>query len=716
MTQSLLSRVSNPDAIRANPFLILKEIASRVSRAAVDGFEDVDTQKIVLYALENKVHFGELREVLDGMVRSRGLYPYMNKEALSERELLAYEAHRPSGLTDVVFHQEQAEVYLRLMSGENVVLSAPTSFGKSLIVDALIASGNYRNVCVVVPTIALIDETRRRLSTQFGGAYKLITHPGQIPEAKNIYVMTQERVLDLEKISELDLFVIDEFYKLDPRRDADRALLLNQAFYKLLKTGAQFYMLGPNIERIPENFTASLRSTFISTPYATVVSEHVPISATRSDALEKLVGLCDELQGQTLIYCASPASARRVATALTAARRDSKSKELINASEWVGENYHPDWIVARALSNGVGVHHGKVPRALSQYAVRAFNDGRLKFLICTSTLIEGVNTKAKNVVIYDNRVATKKFDYFTFNNIRGRSGRMFQHFVGRVYLFNAPPQDDLPFVDIPVVNQTDDTPDSLLIQLEAEDLRGPSVARMERLSREATLSIETLKRNAGIDPGAQMRLAEELRSDGRYFHDLRWTGFPDYEQLVVACELIWNHFVGAGRLGGISSGRQLAFRIDRLRRARTIKKLILQELASQESPDADDAVEDVLDFVRTWASFHFPRYLMALDRIQREVFLPWIGAAGDYSAYAANVENMFTSSGLVALDEFGVPLQVAEKIATGLGDHSSVDGVLAGLRAFRVESVATLSEFERALIRDAQNGLGPQRVEVGTPA
>lgn len=706
MTQSLLSKISNPAVIQADPFSILKEMAVRVSRAAIDGFEEGDAQKVVLYALENKAYFGQFASALEGMIRSRGLYPYLEKDLLSERELLAYEAHRPSGLQEVVFHQEQAEIYLRLMSGENVVLSAPTSFGKSLIVDALIASGKYENICIVVPTIALIDETRRRVSTRFGALYKVITHPSQAPSDKNIYVMTQERVLDLEGIAKLDLFVIDEFYKLDPRRDSDRALLLNQAFYKLLKTGAQFYMLGPNIERIPEGFTTSLRSTFISTPYATVVSEHVSVPSTRANALEKLVDLCGKLDGQTLIYCASPASARRVATALSVSRRDTKSKELLQAAEWVGENYHPDWIVSRALSSGVGVHHGKVPRSLSQYAVKAFNDGHLKFLVCTSTLIEGVNTKAKNVIIYDNRIATKKFDYFTFNNIRGRSGRMFQHFVGHVYLFNAPPQDDLPFVDIPVINQTSDTPDSLLIQLEPQDLQGESIERMRVLAQDASLSVETMRSNAGIDPGAQMRLANELRSSGSYFQNLRWSGYPDYEQLEFACGLIWKYFVSAVRLGGISSGQQLAFKIDKFRKAKTVKNLILRELASQESPDADAAVEEVLDFVRTWASFHFPRYLMALDRIQREVFLPWVGDAGDYSAYAASVENMFTSTGLVALDEFGIPLQVAEKISGRLADHSSVDSALASLRSLNIDRVVGLSDFERMLIHDAQSSLG----------
>lgn len=707
MKNNLMSRVSSADAIREDPFAVLKELASAVNHSTVKKFEDSEVQKMVLYALENRSCFGSYKAILDSLLRARGLYPYLEKEGLSGKELLSYEAHRPSGLEEIVLHQEQSEVYLRLMAGENVVLSAPTSFGKSLVVDALVASKKYQNIAVVVPTIALIDEIRRRLSSRFGEVYKVITHASQSPASRNIYVMTQERILDFKEMPSLDLFVIDEFYKLDPRRDADRSFLLNQAFYRLLKTNAQFYMLGPSIERIPESFNAALRSTFISTPYATVVTEQVRIESNKNDALEKLVRLCGELDDSTLIYCASPARARKVAAALIASRMLDLSSDGDAASEWISANYHPDWIFAKAMSYGVGVHHGKIPRALSQYAVRAFNDGSLKFLVCTSTLIEGVNTKAKNVVIYDNKVATKKFDFFTFNNIRGRSGRMFQHFVGKVYLFNAPPQDDLPFVDVPLINQNSSTPDSLLVQLERNDLNDESRIRMDELKENTDLSIDLIKSNAGIDPGAQLRLAAEIRSDGKkYFPLLIWNGFPEYDQLEAVCSLIWNFLVQESRVGGVYSAKQLAFRIDRLRKAKSVKNLILSELAQQDSPDADAAVEDVLDFVRTWASFHFPRYLMALDRIQREIFTPWLGASGDYSAYAAKVENLFSSSGLVALDEYGIPLQIAEKISNKLGDHSTVDGAIAGLKGIRMSDLRNLSTFEKELVISAQQSLG----------
>lgn len=700
--------LSDPRAIEADPFRAAQDLASAVSRSAISEFDDPRVQTLVLYALENKQAFGKYGVIVESLARARGLYPYIAHEDLSTREELALEAHRPTGMKDVFLHRKQAEIYLRLMDGESIVLSAPTSFGKSLLIDALIASGRYANVAIVVPTIALIDETRRRLADRFGATFKIVTHPTQELESKNILVMTQERILDIEQLPALDLFVIDEFYKLDPRQDPDRALLLNQALHRLLKTKAQFYMLGPSIKHVAEGLSNLTGSSFVDTDYATVVTEQVHVSADAGDSISHLIELCRSLDDSTLIYCASPASARRVATALAAAGVGSSASKMRGAYEWVASNYHPDWAVARGFLSGIGVHHGKVPRALAQYSVRKFNSGELPFLVCTSTLIEGVNTKAKNVIVYDNRVAQKKFDFFTFNNIRGRSGRMLRHFVGRVFLFNLPPQEDLPLVDIPLVNQDDSTPDSLLIQLDSEFLSPQSANRVRQIRETSELSLAVLRSNAGIDPSAQNDLASHLRTQGgAAFEKLRWVGFPDYEQLKFACELIWKFFIGKRRVGGgVVSGSQLALKLNRLAKARSVKALVLRELAEQESPDADRAVEDVLDFVRTWASFHFPRYLMALHRIQREVYMDWLGAAGDYTAYAASVENLFATSGLVALDEYGVPLQIAEKLTPYFGVHGTVDEALHQLRSLDVRDVASLTEFEREMVLAAQAGLG----------
>ena len=61
---------------------------------------------------------------------------------------------------------------------------------------------------------------------------------------------------------------------------------------------------------------------------------------------------------------------------------------------------------------------------MQQYTIDLFNRGKINYLICTSTIIEGVNTIAKNVVIHDNRDGNFSIDKFTHGNIKGRAGRM----------------------------------------------------------------------------------------------------------------------------------------------------------------------------------------------------------------------------------------------------------------------------------------------------
>jgi hypothetical protein len=206
-------------------------------------------RELVLRAMERRASFQSYAPLLDSLTRQVGLFPYLEADDLGFRDRLAYELHTvPLQGETFVFHRAQAEVYRRLMAGDNVILSAPTSFGKSRIIDAVIASGQYSNIAVVVPTIALIDETRRRLSV-YRNRYKLVTQVAQSPAERNIFVFTAERLNAYEQLPHIDFFVIDEFYKLGAmNEDESRTVALNQAFYRLRKGGGKFYLLGPSIK------------------------------------------------------------------------------------------------------------------------------------------------------------------------------------------------------------------------------------------------------------------------------------------------------------------------------------------------------------------------------------------------------------------------------------------------------------------------------------
>lgn len=698
--------LSDPKTDGAAAFALAKGIAR-----VVNGGNDALARELVIRALERRDVFAGLPGVLDSLIRSVGLFPYANPTSLGTAELLAYEYHRAEGLSlegeDIIFHREQADVFRSLASGENLVLSAPTSFGKSLVVDALVAGGTYATIVIIVPTIALIDETRRRLS-RFGDRYKVVTHGSQTRAERTIFVLTQERAVERDDLGPIDLLVIDEFYKLDPSEDDgdQRSATLNHAFYKLSRRASQIYLLGPNINEIPDGFGQRFDCRFKRTDFNTVVSElhRVPWKGDRSEAFLKL---CRGLDEPTLIYCKSKPQAQVVATLLAKAELGVPDPMLDAAADWAAQHYHPDWSFAEALRRGVGLHHGGIPRALAQQNVAFFNDRILRFLVCTSTLTEGVNTAAKNVIVYEGKVATKKLNHFAFSNIRGRSGRMRQHFVGRVYIFDETPAEELDFVDIPAFTQGDDAPLSLLAQIEEDDLTLNSKARLSPVQGQRELSFETIRANSGIDPQAQIALARKIRLNARAWqHLLGWSGYPTYDQLKLVCGLIFDAFVGKRR-DGISSGSQLAFRLNRFRMVSgDIRAFIADVLANdnQVAGDPDAAVLAALEFQRSWAMFRFPKLLMALDRIQSEVLSSLRMKPGNYGKFASDLENGMMPPELVGLDEYGLPVQIGRKLAGALPLGQGLDAALAALRRLN-SGFVRLSAYERMVLERVQAGI-----------
>jgi hypothetical protein len=211
------------------------------------------------------------KPIWNDLTEVAGLYPYVETQELSASALLRYEYHKSPFLKDVFLHEEQQQLSLELQSGKAVVVSAPTSFGKSLLIEEVIASRLYKQIVVIQPTLALLDETRKKL-LKYREFYKIIVSTNQEPatDRGNIFLFTGERVVEYEYFDEIDFFVIDEFYKLSLGRDDDRAIALNQAFNRLLKFTNKFYLLGPMIKNIPVNFTQKFELVWFPTEFSTV--------------------------------------------------------------------------------------------------------------------------------------------------------------------------------------------------------------------------------------------------------------------------------------------------------------------------------------------------------------------------------------------------------------------------------------------------------------
>ena len=709
---AIRAALADQRAVETNSFGLLREIARLVNQRSTHN----EGRDLVIRALAISDAFPESeREILTSLVRSVGLFPYMTAElaAADLDDYLAYELHRAENMGgSIIFHSLQAKIFHQLMSGANVVLSASTSVGKSLIIDALVASGKFRKIVVIVPTIALIDETRRRLLERFGERCTVVTHPTQQeqPAKLNVYVLTQERVLQRTDLSNTDLFVVDEFYKVNMTGEtrSDRAVDLNLAFHKLVQTGAQFYLLGPHIQAIMglEAYEYHFIPSEFSTVAVDVLNFNLPTRGEERNL--KLIELCKTIDGPTIIYCQSPASATKAATLL--AESGLPASEAARAAvERVAEWYHPEWSVCNALSHGIGVHHGGVPRALQQYFIRLFNERRINYLVCTSTIIEGVNTVAKNVIIYDRRKSKDVLDYFTYKNIEGRAGRMREYFIGRVFVLESAPAGESFSVEFPIGVQKPDTPLSLLLDLDEADLTPPSRDRINLVFERSTLSPETLRTNRHTPVAVQEQIAKLIRSDLVQYEDaLTWTSVPSGPQLQTICEIIFDHLEGnLLRDYRVTSAASLAWHLNTLRIEQDLSAYIHRLIASRwEGTTPSDSVELGLRFIRNVVCHRFPRDLMVVDAIQREIFLEQRIKPGNFALFAEMAENLFMPSALFALDEYGVPVQTAQRLAPMLLPAASLDVVLERLVNLDLSEVA-LSSFEIELLEEIRRLTAP---------
>ena len=72
---------------------------------------------------------------------------------------LLYNTFAQSQLDDsVAMHPEQIQIINEIKSHDAIIVSAPTSFGKTFCVFEYIARTQPQNIVLIVPTLALVDE------------------------------------------------------------------------------------------------------------------------------------------------------------------------------------------------------------------------------------------------------------------------------------------------------------------------------------------------------------------------------------------------------------------------------------------------------------------------------------------------------------------------------------------------------------------------------
>ena len=170
-----------------------------------------------------------------------------------------------------------------------------------------------------------------------------------------------------------------------------------------------------------------------------------PSNSKRDVTAELAVRFASE--GPVIVFTTQPRWAESCAAGIQRAlqlRRQTRGVDIPKAFRDVEDLPHPlnsrvvaeSWLgsdanVVRALSAGVGVHHGGLPDAVRRAIENDFRAGLLPVLTATGTLAQGVNLPAKTVVIhtlhqYDadaDEGDDQRVSLVDFWNTAGRAGR-----------------------------------------------------------------------------------------------------------------------------------------------------------------------------------------------------------------------------------------------------------------------------------------------------
>lgn len=366
------------------------------------------------------------------------------------------------------------------------VLTAPTSFGKTFLVYEIIQKIQYRNVILIFPAISLLSENYAQLCSMEAfrdyAIHSLSEEDFDIAQ-KNIFIFTPERFLsfmDSHQGLHFDFAFIDEVYKIDNSFVIDQETLgenerdtaYRLALEYICNLADDMLLAGPYME-LPTGGTTAQASfnnfaqdnefvflrynqfEIVSKEYTTIKGRQQYVidsntieigTATKSKKIANIIRALSSPTENTIIYCGRRSDTETYTKALLS------DQELISTFqercstvdvpvyeiflEHLENTFGSDWIVLKALRGRIGIHHSLIPKYIQKEIINLFNCGALICLFSTTTITEGVNTSAKNIIITSSKKGRKNLRQFDAKNIAGRAGRFQQHYSGRVIDLN----------------------------------------------------------------------------------------------------------------------------------------------------------------------------------------------------------------------------------------------------------------------------------------
>lgn len=333
---------------------------------------------------------------------------------------------------ELYFSPPQYDALKCLFEKDRVILSAPTSFGKTLLIKEYIYRKKPHNIVYIVPTNALAYELEKSFKENKAFSEYVIfdkspntSNRKEENKEKLFFIGTQEKYLEIEQdlIGMVDLFVIDEAYKLQESIKSQRSYKLSETFLSsVTNTSQKVFLLTPKaiLDGFEKYNFYEFKSDFNAVEKNYVILEG---DAFFSKLLKK--GASEK----TILFCNSP---RQINEGYEAIKQELDSTRRTEFSALLESEIHPDWSVVKLLNAGILTHHGQMPKYVQNRMINLFNESdEYHILFGTNSISEGINTVTKNLFIHPEYNGAK--DILLLKNTIGRAGRLGEYPIGYIY-------------------------------------------------------------------------------------------------------------------------------------------------------------------------------------------------------------------------------------------------------------------------------------------
>lgn len=383
--------------------------------------------------------------------------------------LKVVQQYESGGISSMFTWQAECLLLPNVLSGGNLVFSAPTSAGKTLVAELLTIKcvlERRKKVLFILPFVSIGQEKTAHFQKLFGcvsvktGGFMGGQSPAGGLASVDIAVCTIEKansivnhLLEKGELWKIGAVVIDELHMIgEPHRGFLLELLITKILYassvdictnSLTEQKNYIQIIGmsatlPNVKLLSQWIKGEL---FITDYRPVVLEEMVFVGDTLYDASfsklrsysnssdeDGLTQLCQETISEghsVLVFCPTrnwcENLAKKFATAI--ACQDDNTAIGTVYEKLLQTMVGIDPILRSTLCHGIAFHHAGLTVDERVIIETAFRQGIIRLLIATSTLSSGVNLPARRVIIRTPVFCGKLIDVQVYRQMVGRAGR-----------------------------------------------------------------------------------------------------------------------------------------------------------------------------------------------------------------------------------------------------------------------------------------------------